>query len=108
MHSSVRHCSSAQYMCMCAVISTVVEKWSVACFLPFDVQADGPGHTLRARHIPWHAHALQTLSIAVQLPTEYFCQVLGRWRKYSACLYRDKRDTLDQAEENMLRAHQVP
>lgn len=41
----------------------------------------------------------------VQLPTEYFCQVLGRWRKYSACLYRDPGDTLDEAEENMLQLY---
>ena len=41
----------------------------------------------------------------MQLPTEYFCQVLGKWRKYSACLYRDPSDTLDQAEENMLQLY---
>jgi cyclopropane fatty-acyl-phospholipid synthase-like methyltransferase len=38
----------------------------------------------------------------MQLPTEYFCQVLGKWRKYSSCLYRNSGDSLNTAEENML------
>ena len=41
----------------------------------------------------------------MQLPTEYFCTVLGRWRKYSCCLYRTLSDSLDEAEENMLGVH---
>lgn len=41
----------------------------------------------------------------MQLPTEYFCQVLGRWRKYSCCLYRSQADSLDQAEAQMLGVH---
>lgn len=55
---------------------------------------------------------LKTMPIAVltekaneqhyELPTEYFDKVLGRWKKYSSCLYRDVRDDLDTAEENML------
>lgn len=40
----------------------------------------------------------------VQLPTEYFTTVLGKWRKYSACYYLGDDDNIDTAEENMLRA----
>lgn len=40
--------------------------------------------------------------LCVQLPTEYFTQVLGRWKKYSSCLYTAPSQSLDQAEENML------
>jgi cyclopropane fatty-acyl-phospholipid synthase-like methyltransferase len=31
--------------------------------------------------------------------------VLGKWKKYSACYYRDPTDDLDTAEESMLGAH---
>ena len=40
----------------------------------------------------------------MQLPTEYFDHVLGKWKKYSSCLYRDSKDDLVTAEENMLGA----
>lgn len=38
----------------------------------------------------------------MQLPTQYFDHVLGKWKKYSSCLYRDAKDDLDTAEESML------
>ena len=41
-------------------------------------------------------------TFCAQLPTPYFLLVLGKHLKYSSCLYRNERDTLDQAEENML------
>lgn len=48
-------------------------------------------------------------SAFLQLPTEYFSQVLGRWKKYSSCLFTAPGQTLDQAEENMLGAlHRRP
>ena len=41
-------------------------------------------------------------SLLMQLPTEYFCRVLGKWNKYSSCLYKTETDSLQDAEENML------
>jgi cyclopropane fatty-acyl-phospholipid synthase-like methyltransferase len=40
----------------------------------------------------------------MQLPSEYFTTVLGKWKKYSSCYYMADDDTIDTAEENMLRA----
>ena len=38
----------------------------------------------------------------MQLPTEYFLLCLGKHLKYSSCLYNSPKDSLDQAEANML------
>ena len=52
-----------------------------------------------------HTQAHYNIVPVLQLPTEYFTTVLGKWRKYSACYYTGDNDTIDQAEENMLRAY---
>ena len=52
----------------------------------------------------WYVQQCAAITVfgVMQLPTEYFDKVLGRWKKYSSCLYRDVKDDLDTAEENML------
>ncbi len=37
-----------------------------------------------------------------EVPTEFFLEVLGPWRKYSSCYYRSPHDNLRTAEEAML------
>jgi len=37
-----------------------------------------------------------------EVPTEFFKLIMGRYLKYSCCLFEDQTKTLDEAEENML------
>lgn len=41
------------------------------------------------------------------MPTDYFILVLGPHLKYSSCLYNSARNTLAEAEHNMLGAFTV-
>eukprot|EP00892_Ulva_mutabilis_P005751 jgi/Ulvmu1/3548/UM166_0002.1 len=70
-----------------------------------------PTELLQRRKMDF-VNELKTMPIAVlaekaneqhyELPTEYFDKVLGKWKKYSSCLYRDAKDDLVTAEESML------
>lgn len=40
--------------------------------------------------------------VCLQVPTDYFVLVLGPHLKYSSCLYNSSRNTLAEAEHNML------
>jgi hypothetical protein len=42
------------------------------------------------------------LGVCCQVPTDYFVLVLGPHLKYSSCLYNSARNTLAEAEHNML------
>ncbi len=60
-------------------------------------QLDG----LRSSATPcWHV--CLCVCMCVQVPTEYYLLCLGKHLKYSSCLYNSRRDTLSQAEANML------
>lgn len=37
-----------------------------------------------------------------EVPTEFFKLCLGKWMKYSCCLYKSDDDSLEKAEENMM------
>jgi hypothetical protein len=47
-------------------------------------------------------HCFTVAAYNMQVPTEYYLLCLGKHLKYSSCLYRSDRDTLSQAEANML------
>lgn len=68
-------------------------------------------HSLSHADCTCHLHSCTSFIVqfhfkfsVLQLPTEYFTTVLGKWRKYSACYYLGDNDNIDTAEENMLRA----
>jgi cyclopropane-fatty-acyl-phospholipid synthase len=75
------------------------EKWDD----PVAVEENKSRLLKQLRRSPIALHTTEANEQHYELPTEFFELVLGKRKKYSCCLYPTGKETLDEAEEAMLR-----